>query len=84
MEEKKNPKKDLENYRVMFFQVGMVFALVATIVLLEWKTYEKGAKGLGELEVEIDDEVIPITQRNVAPPPPPPPPPPRNGRGGDN
>lgn len=76
MEEKKSPKADLENYRILFFQIGLVVSLVLSIVLIEWKTYEKGAKGLGELEVEVDDEVIPITQRNVKPPPPPPPPPP--------
>lgn len=76
MEVKKNPKKDLENYRMLFVQVGLVIALVFTIVAIEWKTYDQVVADLGELEVEIDDEVIPITQRQMAPPPPPPPPPP--------
>lgn len=76
MEVKKNPKQDLENYRMLFVQIGLVFALVITIIAIEWKTYEEVVADLGELKVEVDDEVIPITQRTAAPPPPPPPPPP--------
>lgn len=76
MEAKKNPKQDLENYRMLFVQIGLVFALVITIVAIEWKTYDEVVADLGELKVEVDDEVIPITQRTSAPPPPPPPPPP--------
>ena len=76
MEQKKNPKADLESYRGLFILVGLVFALVVSIVAIEWKTYEKKTAGLGEMEkAETDDEVIPITQRNIKPPPPPPPPP---------
>lgn len=73
---KKNPKADLERMRGIFFQAGLVLALIVSIVALEWKTDGEGAKDLGELEVEIDDEIIPITQRQSQPPPPPPPPPP--------
>ncbi|MEQ9261771.1 MAG: energy transducer TonB [Owenweeksia sp.] len=76
MEVKKNPKKDLENLRGLFIQAGLVFALVITIVAIEWKTYDRSVTDLGELDVEIDDEIIPITNRELAPPPPPPPPPP--------
>ncbi|HBF20987.1 MAG TPA: energy transducer TonB, partial [Cryomorphaceae bacterium] len=76
MEVKKNPKKDLENLRGLFVQAGLVFALVLVIVAIEWKTYDRTASDLGELDVQIDDEIIPITQRDLAPTPPPPPPPP--------
>lgn len=76
MEPKKNPKVDLENYRGLFLQTGLVLALLVSIIALEWKTSEGNVSDLGELEVEIDDEIIPITQRQTAPPPPPPPPPP--------
>ncbi len=76
MEVKKNPKKDLENLRGLFVQAGLVFALVLVIVAIEWKTYDRTASDLGELDVQIDDEIIPITQRDLAPPQPPPPPPP--------
>ncbi len=76
MQLKKSEKADLENYRGLFMQFGMVVALLLCIVLIEWKTYDQSVADLGELDVEIEDEIIPITQREVAPPPPPPPPPP--------
>ena len=76
MEPKKNPKADLELYRGIFLQAGLVVALIVCIVAINWKSYDDTVADLGELEVEIDDEIIPITQRQTAPPPPPPPPPP--------
>lgn len=57
-------------------QFGLVVALLLCIVMIEWKTYDQSVANLGELDVEIEDEIIPITQREIAPPPPPPPPPP--------
>ncbi len=76
MQPKKSEKADLENYRGLFMQFGLVVALLLCIILIEWKTYDQSVANLGELEVEIEDEIIPITQREIAPPPPPPPPPP--------
>ena len=76
MEPKKNPKADLENFRVLFVLAGLVFALALTISAFEYKTYDQTLTNLGELDDVIDDEIIPVTQREVAPPPPPPPPPP--------
>ncbi len=76
MEPKKNPNADLELLRGVFLQAGLVFALVVCIVAINWKSYDDVVSDLGELEVMIDDEVIPITQRQATPPPPPPPPPP--------
>ncbi|QNR22866.1 energy transducer TonB [Croceimicrobium hydrocarbonivorans] len=76
MQVKKTEKADLENYRGLFVQFGLVLSLLLCIVLIEWKTYDTSVADLGELDVEIDDEIIPITNREVAPPPPPPPPPP--------
>lgn len=76
MEPKKNPKADLEQLRGLFLQAGLVFALILSIVTIEWRTSEGTVTDLGDMEVEIDDEIIPITQRQAAPPPPPPPPPP--------
>lgn len=75
MEPKKNPQADLENYRSTFVLFGLVFALLTCVIAIEWKTYEKSLASLGELDVMIDDEIIPITQRQQTPPPPPPPPP---------
>jgi protein TonB len=76
MEPKKSPKADLENLRMIFVQAGLIFSLIVVIVAIEWKTYDQTIANLGELDVEMDDEIIPITQREIAPPPPPPPPPP--------
>lgn len=76
MEPKKSPEADLEKSRGVFLQFGIVIALLLSIFLIEYKTYDESIANLGELEVQMDDEIIPITQRDVAPPPPPPPPPP--------
>ncbi len=76
MQSKKAPKADLENYRGLFMLTGLVVALLITIFAIEYKKYDESVADLGELDVEVDDEVIPITQRELAPPPPPPPPPP--------
>lgn len=76
MQPKKSEKADLENIRSMLMLFGLVTSLLLCIVLIEWKTYDESVANLGELDVEIDDEIIPITNREVAPPPPPPPPPP--------
>ena len=76
MEPKKSPEADLEKSRGVFLQFGIVVALLLCIFLIEYKTYDESISDLGELDVQMDDEIIPITQREVAPPPPPPPPPP--------
>ncbi len=76
MQPKKSEKADLESIRSLFLLFGLLTSLLLCIILIEWKTYDKSIADLGELDVEIDDEVIPITNRELAPPPPPPPPPP--------
>jgi len=76
MEPKKSPEADLEKSRGVFLQFGIVVALLLCIFLIEYKTYDESVSDLGELDVQMDDEIIPITQREVQPPPPPPPPPP--------
>lgn len=76
MELKKNPGADLEEQRSVFWLIGCAFALLLVIFLIQLKSYDRSVADLGELEVATDDEIIPITQRNLAPPPPPPPPPP--------
>jgi periplasmic protein TonB len=76
MDPKKAPEADLEKSRGVFLQFGIVVALFLCIFLIEYKTYDQSLADLGELDIEMDDEIIPITQREVQPPPPPPPPPP--------
>ena len=77
MELKKNPKVNLESKRQLFFQIGLVFSLVVVLIAFEWRSYDKNKYNLGELNLEeLEDEMIPITERELKPPPPPPPPPP--------
>jgi protein TonB len=45
------------------------------IATIEYRTYDRGPIDLGELDIDIEDEIIPITEREQKPPPPPPPPP---------
>ena len=76
MEIKKNPKANLETKRGMFIQIGLVIAISTSLIAFEWKSYEKSASDLGTMELALEDEeMIPITQREIKPPPPPPPPP---------
>jgi len=76
MEPKKNPKADLSKRSIIFFQLGMILMLFVTWQAIEWKTYDKEAIDIGQLNLDDDDmEDIPITE-NIPPPPPPPPPPP--------
>lgn len=75
MEPKKSDKADLQNYSGLFFQVGMLFALLVVYFAVEVKFYEKTYKDLGSLDISVEEEIIPITERQQKKPPPPPPPP---------
>jgi protein TonB len=76
MELKKNPKVSLEKKKGLLFQIGLVIALIAVLIAFEWKSYEKIAYNLGQLNLDdMEEEIIPITKQEVKPPPPPPPPP---------
>ncbi|MCF6171582.1 MAG: energy transducer TonB [Bacteroidales bacterium] len=74
MEIKKNPKVDLENKKGIFFQVGLIIALVVVFAAFEYKTYDKTTIDLASRAVDdTPEEIIPITEQKVKPPPPPPP-----------
>ena len=75
---KKNPKFDLEKKRTYFTQIGLIFSLSFVILAFEWRTYDKSPSSLGSLEfLDIEEEIIPLTEKELKPPPPPPPPPPK-------
>lgn len=75
METKKSKKADLESKRSLFLQFGLVIALGITLTAFNINDSVKSVETLGQLEdVEVDDEIIPITRDEVKPPPPPPPP----------
>jgi len=76
MEPKKNPGVSLEKKKGLFFQIGLVAALLIVLVAFEWKSYEKVEYNLGQLNLDdMEEEIIPITKQEEKPPPPPPPPP---------
>ncbi len=76
MEPKKNPDISLEKKKGLFFQIGLVITLVIVLGAFEWKSYDKLAYNLGQLNLDdLEEEIIPITKQEVKPPPPPPPPP---------
>ncbi|MDA9017793.1 MAG: energy transducer TonB [Flavobacteriales bacterium] len=76
METKKNPKANLETKRGLFVQIGLVFAISISLLAFEWKSYDNSTSDLGSMELSLEDEeIIPVTQREIKPPPPPPPPP---------
>ena len=78
MIQKKHPKYDLEKKRSYFLQLGLVVSLLLVIIAFEWKTYDKSLSSLGSLELlDLEEEIIPLTEKELKPPPPPPPPPPK-------
>ena len=74
MEPKKNPKVDLEKKKSIFFEIGLIVALLIVFAAFEYKSYDKQTIDLSSRVVEdIQEELIPITEQKVKPPPPPPP-----------
>ena len=76
MKNRKADSLNLENKKTTFFLIGLVATLTFVWIAFEWRTYERSLMDLGQLDMQVDDEIIPITQRQQQPPPPPPPAPP--------
>jgi len=76
MELKKSKKASLEDKRGIFLQIGLVVVLGITLAAFEWSSKPNMENTLGELaDMDLEEEIIPITrQQEVKPPPPPPPP----------
>lgn len=74
MEIKKSKKADLENKKLIFFEIGLIFALLVLYLLFEWRVDTREAAIFQAVtEEEIVEEIIPITRMMMKPPPPPPP-----------
>lgn len=70
MEIKKSPKANLENKRMLFIELGLVFALVVVLAAFEYKTYDKNISMItAETQLIIEEEQIPITMETPPPPP---------------
>jgi len=76
MELKKSKKADLESKKGIFLQIGLVVVLGIILAAFEWSSRPNMESSLGELaDMDLEEEIIPITrQQDVKPPPPPPPP----------
>ena len=75
MEVKKTDKANLEKNRGMFLQLGYVVVLGLVLLAFEWGTRPSDLNSLGQLDnLDLEEEIIPITRQNQPPPPPPPPP----------
>ncbi len=74
MEAKKNPKVDLENYRTIFFLIGLVLTLVVVYALFEIKKYNVKVENLAvNEEGNFEQEEVVVTRQDIELPPPPPP-----------
>ncbi|NJL14491.1 MAG: TonB family protein [Microscillaceae bacterium] len=71
MEQKKNPKVDLNRKTGLFFNIGLIVSLVLVITAFEWKFYDDlETIDLGNL-VEEETEILDIPITEMPPPPPP-------------
>lgn len=75
MKTKKTYQSNLENKKVLFFEIGVIFALAIALMAFEWSGTNRGNKNIipktGDIYIE---ELAPITNRDpdkiVEPPPP--------------
>ena len=72
MEEKKSPKANLENKKLMFIQIGMIISLLVAWLAFEHKSYDKREidPSLLNREVVIDEEMVEITKQEEQKPQP--------------
>jgi len=74
MEIKKTSKADLEKKKTVFFEIGLIVALMVVFAAFEYKSYDKVTINLMQRTADnTPEEIIPITEQKVKPPPPPPP-----------
>lgn len=74
MKIRKTARANLENKKSIFFQIGLILALVFAFTAFEYKTYEKmSLQDILRDSDNIPEEIIPITVHEQKPPPPPPP-----------
>ena len=70
MEVKKTPKADLQNKKTLFREIGLVAVLGILLLAFEWSTSEKqDMKEFTADAVEVEEEIIPITQEQQELPP---------------
>ena len=72
MEEKKSPKANLENKKLMFMQIGLIISLIVAWLAFEYKSYDKreiDPSLLRQTEV-VEEEMVEITKQEEMKPQP--------------
>jgi len=74
MEIKKSKKADLEGKKGIFFEIGLLLALLVVFGAFQYKSYKSQSVNIQQQVADnTPEEIIPITEQKVKPPPPPPP-----------
>ncbi|MBR3678098.1 MAG: energy transducer TonB [Alistipes sp.] len=71
MEIKKNPKVDVENKRVILFEVGLAVALLAVIAVFLYTPREYRIEQVDMQQAVVEEEITEITRQDQKPPEPP-------------
>lgn len=73
---KKSDKANLEKKKGVFVQLGLVITLAITLIAFEWTSRPREMSSMGAMsDMNMTEEIIPITrQQEIKPPPPPAPP----------
>ncbi|MBO6026108.1 MAG: energy transducer TonB [Bacteroidales bacterium] len=71
MEEKKSPKANLENKKLMFTQIGLIISLAITWIVFEIKSYDKlEFADIGRTVEVVEEEMVEITKQEQPKPQP--------------
>ena len=71
MEEKKSPKANLENKKLMFIQIGLIISLAVAWGVFEVKSYNKIEKQDFERAIEVvDEDIVQVTKQEQPKPQP--------------
>ena len=70
MEEKKSPKANLENKKLMFIQIGLIISLAVAWAVFEIKSYDKMEfADVGRTVEVVEEEMVEITKQEQKPQP---------------
>ena len=70
MEEKKSPKANLENKKLMFIQIGLIVSLAVAWAVFEIKSYDKiEFADVGRTVEVVEEEMVEITKQEQKPQP---------------
>lgn len=73
MEPQKTSRANLENKRLIFMEIGLIISLLVVLLGFKWKSTERNYNASETREyVNIQEEMVPITEHLTKPIPPPP------------